>query len=162
MNRRSFAMLIAGLAAGRAAPALASSDPLLWIDGDIRDTGGLSFSDADLMTFEQRSFETSTVWTEGIRRFSGPSLKLFLDRLGAGPGNLRLTAINDYSTEVSRSLLTAHAPIIANRIDNMTFDRRAKGPLWVMFPFDRSPDLRSEIVYAACAWQLTQITVLKE
>lgn len=161
MNRRNFVLMISGLTAGLATQALGSADMLLRVDGDIRGAGGVSFTDADLLKFKQKSFATSTVWTEGVHQFSGPSLQLLLDKLGAGPGNLRLTAVNDYSVEVNRSLVTADAPIIANRIDNKIFDRRAKGPLWVMFPFDALPDLQNEAVFAACAWQLSRITVLK-
>jgi hypothetical protein len=161
MKRRDFALFVATVAAGLARPALGTEQPPLWVDGDIRDAGGVALHDADLSALEQRSFETSTVWTQGTDRFSGPSLQLLLQHLGAGPGNLRLTAVNNYSVEVDRSLLTADAPIVANRINDLAFDRRSKGPFWVMFPFDQAPEFRNPTIYAACVWQLSGITVLK-
>lgn len=161
MNRRDFAASVTALAAVMTSPALGATIYPLRVDGDIRDLGGVGLGDADLLDLEQISFETSTVWTVGVQRFSGPSLLLLLEKLGAGPGNVRLTGINDYSVEVSRSLLTAHAPILANRINGMVFDRRAKGPFWVMFPFDQSEDFQTETIASACVWQLSQITVLK-
>lgn len=161
MNRRAFALFSAAIATGLASPLRGAAEPLLRVDGDIRDFGGVSPDDADLLAFEQINFATSTVWTVGTPRFSGPSLQMLLEKLGAGPGNLRMTAINDYSIEVTRNLLAPDAPIIANRIDDKAFDRREKGPFWVMFPFDQSSAFQNETTYAACVWQLSRITVLK-
>ncbi len=162
MKRREFALFAAAVAAGMARPAFGTDQPPLWVDGDIRDTAGVGLHDADLSALEQQSFETSTTWNESVQRFSGPPLQLLLEQLGAGPGNLRLSAINDYSVEVDRSLLTADAPIIANRINDKAFGRREKGPFWVMFPFNQKPEFQRPIIYAACVWQLSKITVLVE
>lgn len=162
MNRRDFGLFAAGLATVAACPASSADNLPLWVDGDIRNKGGFGIGDSELSALAQQSFETSTVWTEGVRRFSGPPLHLLLEKLGAGPGNLRLTAINNYSVEVSRNLLTPESPIVANRIDGMVFDRRSKGPFWVMFPFDHRQEFQTETVYAACVWQLSRITVLED
>jgi hypothetical protein len=83
-----------------------------------------------------------------------------LDRVGARPGDLRFSAINDYSVAVNRELVTQDAPIIANRIDGKPFGRREKGPFWIIFPYDLSADYQTEMVYAASVWQLNRITVL--
>ncbi|MGV8954874.1 MAG: oxidoreductase, partial [Cypionkella sp.] len=105
--------------------------------------------------------ETHTVWTEGLSQFSGPSLATLLDRVGAGDGNLQLSALNDYSVEVLRSMIGETAPIIANRMNGKEFSRRDKGPLWVVFPYDSSDDFRTENTYIASVWQLSRITVLR-
>ena len=157
MHRRDFGLFTAALVASLAQPALGSNIDHLKIDGDILDSRGVWLDDRDLLEFEQTSFETSTLWTEGVRRFSGPPLQLLLEELGAGPGDVRLTAVNNYSVAVKRSLLTAKAPIVANRIDDKPFNRREKGPLWVMVPFDQSVDFQNEVIYQACVWQLSQI-----
>ena len=162
MNRRDFGLFAAGVAIAVACPANGADNLQLWVDGDIRAKGGIGIGDSELSALAQQSFETSTVWTEGVRRFSGPPLHLLLEKLGAGPGNLRLTAVNNYSVDVSRNLLTPDSPIIANRIDGMVFDRRSKGPFWVMFPFDQIQEFQTETVFAACVWQLSRITVLED
>jgi hypothetical protein len=36
---------------------------------------------------------------------------------------------------------------------------REKGPLFVMYPFDRVPELRNAVYYSRCIWQLREIEV---
>jgi hypothetical protein len=115
-----------------------------------------------LLALPQTHFETTTQWTPGSGRFSGPILDDLLRYYEAGPGHLRLTAIDGYIVTVYRNLITREAPIIANRINDQPFDRRNKGPLWVVFPYDRAVKFRSETIFSASVWQLVQITVLAE
>ena len=37
---------------------------------------------------------------------------------------------------------------------------RDKGPLWIMFPFDAKPELKSELIYSQSVWQLRKMTIL--
>ena len=60
------------------------------------------------------------------------------------------------------SLISADAPIIATRINGKPFTIKEKGPLWVVFPYDRGPEFRTETNYAVSVWQLTEISVLPE
>lgn len=158
MNRRHF-MTCAGLSIigfgrpGRADP------PLLRIGGALESGQEQFLTDADLMALPQISFETSTLWTTGTNRYSGPSLAAVLDSVGAAPGNLQLTALNAYSVDMDRGLVGETVPIIANRINGRPFGPREKGPLWLMFPFDLSEEVRRENIYALSIWQLNQISI---
>jgi hypothetical protein len=135
-----------------------AQDILLTIDGNIEgDARG--FSDADLQALPQVEFETSTIWTEGTQRFSGPTVASLLEAVGAGEGNLTLMAINDYIVEMPRDVVEASAPIIATRIDGEPFSRRDKGPLWLVFPYDSDARFRAESLYAYSVWQLVGITI---
>lgn len=117
------------------------------------------YSDADLAAMTTISFSTSTIWTEGIQEFSGPSLATVLQAAGLpdGAGSVRLVALNDYAIDLDIAQIEAAAPIVANRIDGAPFGVRDKGPLWVVFPYDSAPRYRAESVYAVSVWQLRHI-----
>lgn len=71
--------------------------------------------------------------------------------------SLRMIAANDYAVEMPCTAMTPDYPIVANRINGAHFSIRDKGPLWVVFPYDSSPDLRTETIYAYSIWQLVEI-----
>jgi hypothetical protein len=137
-----------------------AGENILTLDGDLNEGSAITLSADELLAFPQTHFDTATQWTKGLHRFSGPMLVDLLDYYNAGPGDLRLTGINAYSVRVNRNLITQDAPIIANRIDGQPFSRRSKGPLWVIFPYDRAAEYQRELVFSASVWQLNQITVL--
>jgi hypothetical protein len=143
---------------GRSAIA---AEPQLVIDGDIQGGAEIALSDGDLAELPQNTIRTSTIWTEGVQQFSGPSLALVLERFNAGSGDLRFSAVNDYGVVADRALVSKDAPIIARRRNGQAFGRREKGPLWIIFPYDLSPDYQTENIYAASVWQLSRITVLE-
>lgn len=159
MYRRDFFLAAAALPVLLGQAAVAGESNLL-LDGDLNGGAPVSLGDDSLLALPQTHFDTSTQWTKGVHRFSGPLLGDLLEGYSAGPGDLRLAAINSYSVTVNRNLITEDAPIIANRMDGEPFSRRNKGPLWVIFPYDRSAKYQGELVYAASVWQLSQITVL--
>lgn len=115
---------------------------------------------ARLDALPQQQFSTTTLWTVGVQEFSGPSLADVLSVAKAEPGNLSLMAANNYSVTLERDLIEADVPIIATRIAGRTFGTRDRGPLWLVFPYDSHSRYRTEPIYAASIWQLTQITVL--
>jgi hypothetical protein len=159
MIRREF-LGIAGAAGGLflfSGPVRAD-ETLLTLDGAV-EGGSRNFTDADLLGLPQVTFDTATIWTEGVLRFSGPSLASVLEAAGAGAGDLTLRAINDYVVSMPRSGVESAAPIVANRIDGAPFSRRDKGPLWIVFPYDSDERFRSETVFAYSVWQLAGITV---
>ena len=43
--------------------------------------------------------------------------------------------------------------------DGKPMSVRDKGPLFIVFPFDENPALRSELYYGRSAWQVKSITV---
>ena len=113
---------------------------------------------AAIETLPQIDFQTTTIWTDGTHHFSGPSLLSVLRVAGIVDGVVSLRAANDYSVEIPVAELTENAPIIASRIDGKPFDLREKGPLWLVYPYDSSPDYQSETVYSRSLWQLVAIS----
>lgn len=139
----------------------AADERALVLSGDVGG-GEVALDGAQLDALPQTEFETTTLWTEGTQRFSGPSLAAVLDAADAGHGDLRLVALNDYVVDLPREAVEEAAPIVATRIDGETFGVREKGPLWVLFPFDDDPRFQSDVYYAYSVWQLSRIEVLAE
>lgn len=117
------------------------------------------FDRGALESLPQVSFETSTIWTEGKTRFSGPPLLAVLHEAGIRSGRIELWALNDYMVELDLAALDAAAPIIATRRNGAAFGVRDSGPLWVVFPYDSDSRWRTEEAYAASVWQLLSIRV---
>jgi hypothetical protein len=53
-----------------------------------------------------------------------------------------------------------HDVLLARLIDDKPMTVRDKGPLFVIYPFDSKPELRSAVYYSRSAWQLRTIEVL--
>ncbi|WP_319825990.1 oxidoreductase [Thalassovita sp.] len=162
MKRRDFLGLAAvcGLMSALPQQGLSQAPVLTVVDelsGKTR-----HYTDDDLMALQQESFVTETIWTEGKDTFSGPSLLTVLQDAGIQNAKLRISAVNDYSVTVPASQLKDKWPILANRINGKPFPVRQKGPLWLMFPFDSEPALRTETNYTLCVWQLNKIAAIAE
>ncbi len=157
MNRRSFVLSCTlSMLAVAAAPTANASETLLTIQsGD----GLIEMTDAALLDLPQVSFSTSSIWTEGVNTYSGPTLKSVLSEAGINGGSIELTAVNDYSVVIEYDTLEDEAPIVANRINGEAFSRREKGPLWLVYPFDSADRYKTEQIYSNSIWQLVRIAV---
>jgi hypothetical protein len=147
-------------------PALAldapTGAPLLRVTGDIavtNDADAAVFDRALLAQMESVTFETTTIWTDGVQEFTGVSLATLLETLGVEDGTLRATAINDYAIEIPVADAVAGGPIVAYRLNGAPMTVRDKGPLWIVYPYDADPDYQSEQIYARSIWQLDRIEV---
>lgn len=125
-------------------------------------SGDIDFTDVELAALPAVEFETGTIWTDGVHTFGGPSLRSVLEAVGAGSGDLKLVAANDYKVLLPRDMIEDMYPIIANRINDKAFGIRDKGPLWVIFPYDTEPRFQTELTYAYSVWQLTELQILPE
>lgn len=121
--------------------------------------GAAVFDLAMIEAMADASFETSTIWTEGITRFEGIVLRDLLDRVGAEGSRVLLVALNDYVVEIPTDEIGADAPLLAVRRDGARMPVRDRGPLWVVYPYDAQPEFRTELVYMRSIWQLARIEV---
>jgi hypothetical protein len=158
VQRRRFVGLSAALCLGTA-PSAFAAQPQLSLDGDISAGVPVVLDREELLELPQVTFETTTIWTEGLHEFSGPSLSSVLTAFEAGPGDLTLSALDSYHATLRRSMVGALSPIIALRLDGQRLERRNKGPFWLMFPFDSHEKFQTAEYFAVSVWHLTQITV---
>jgi hypothetical protein len=142
-----------------ASPSVAQDGVSLEVSGAI-DPAELSLEELDLM--DQIRFETSTIWTDGVTRFSGVSLKRLLEDRNATGNLVQMIALNDYAIKIPVEELGDEAPIIATRMNGEPMPIRDKGPYWVVFPYDSDPQYQSEIVYSRSIWQLNRLVVTEE
>ncbi|MCU4655216.1 molybdopterin-dependent oxidoreductase [Roseibacterium sp. SDUM158016] len=141
----------------------ATGEVLLTVRGAIAST-----NDGDAAVFDREmlealgaeSFETTTIWTEGVQSFTGVPLNTVLDALGAEGETLRAIALNDYAVEIPVSDAEEGGPIVAYLQNGAPMSVREKGPLWVVYPYDANTAYQTEQIYSRSIWQLVSIEVL--
>lgn len=155
-----------------ALPAEAPGEPILRITGlhmtgqpenggrSAEDTGGaVEFDRAMLEALPETAFETSTVVTDGVHRFSGFLMRDLLDRLGAEGETVTATALNDYSVDIPMSDFHDFDVIVAMEMDGAPLARDDKGPLWIVYPRDDHAVLQDIRYDYRWVWQLSELHV---
>jgi len=150
-----------------AAPVWALATPsgpvVLTVQGRVRLTNSGSSAQFDMQMLEQlpqRSFVTHTPWYSTPRKFSGPLLRDVLAACGAQGSNVRATALNDYRVDLPFEDTQRFDVLLALRLDDQPMAVRDKGPLFIIYPFDSSAELRTTVYYSRSAWQLKSLEVL--
>ncbi len=137
-------------------------DIILTVSGSIAHTNGDGVANFDremLESLEQRTTTASTPWLDGAHDFSGPLGAAILDAVGAEGQTLTVIALNDYSAEVPVQDLRGFPVIFATHIDGQQLSIREKGPLFMIYPFDESPELFNEVYFGRSVWQIARIEV---
>lgn len=105
------------------------------------------------------SFTTATPWYDGPVTFEGVPMTKLLQRLGAQGETVRAIALNDYSTEIPISDFAQHGVLLALKRDGNYLMVRDKGPLFIVYPYDSDPALKSPRYYGRSAWQVARLVV---
>lgn len=148
------------------APAMATDfakpggEVLLTLTGKISATnvdGTLQLDQALLESLPQTEFTTSSTWTSGTPTFKGVLLHDLIAAVGATGGTITLKAANDYAITMPMADVTEEAPLLAFLMDGQTMSLREKGPVWMVYPYDKDEKYRTEEVFARSIWQLVEI-----
>lgn len=137
---------------------------ILTVTGEDIITNAENMAHFDLEMLQElgvTTFETNTIWTNGVQQFKGVLLLRLLETLGIESGSLNAQAVNDYSTNIPVSDAVEDGPIIAYELNGKPMSLRDKGPLWIVYPFDSNDAYLSEVIYTRSIWQLDRIEVLK-
>ncbi|PZA00484.1 hypothetical protein A6K26_003550 [Gammaproteobacteria bacterium 2W06] len=135
---------------------------ILTVSGDIGTTnqGDQAVFDAAMLAeLEGRTLETETPWHEGVRTFSGPLARAVLEAVDAGGEQVTAIALNDYSAEIPVSNFRDYDVILATHKDGERMSVRERGPIFVIYPFDRHPELHRETIYGRSVWQVNRLRV---
>lgn len=135
---------------------------LLSLVGKVSHTNAEQRADFDLAMLDalpQHSFSTETPWFPAPRQFSGPLLRDVLATAGARGSALRAVALNNYKVDIPFDDAMRFDMLLATRLDGQLMPVRDKGPLFIVYPFHTSGELRSERYYSRSAWQLRTIEV---
>ncbi len=120
----------------------------------------VDFDDAMLAAMPQHTLRTQTPWHEGVKAFTGPLLRDVLAAAGAQGSTIRAVALNDYKVDIPFDDAQAIDVVMARLLDGKPMPVRDKGPLFIIYPFDDRPELRSPQYFARCAWQLRTIEIV--
>jgi hypothetical protein len=116
-----------------------------------------------LQRLSQRRIASATPWYSSVNEFTGPLLRDVLKAAGAnldGNGSLRCTALNDYRVEIPLDDVRRYDVVVAHLLNGKPMSVREKGPLFVIYPFDEQPQLRTTTYFSRCIWQLKAIELL--
>jgi hypothetical protein len=144
----------AGLLTLVSSASLAQETALTVTDG----TRTVTLDMAEIEALPQQAFETSTVWTEGVQVFSGPSMQSVLQEAGFSGVTVLAEALDGYSVEIPRDRLTGDGGILAVRMDGAPLPEK-KAPYWIVFPYDQSPEINDKDHQDWSVWAVTKLTV---
>jgi hypothetical protein len=113
-----------------------------------------------LAAMPQHTLRTQTPWHEGVKAFTCPLLRDVLAAAGAQGSTIRAVALNDYKVDIPFDDAQAIDVVMARLLDGKPMPVRDKGPLFIIYPFDDRPELRSPQYFARCAWQLRTIEIV--
>ena len=157
------AVFVAAIVAtqGSAGTADATETPVLEVTAEQVPDQIFSLSVQDLRDIAVQDIVTSTIWTEGVHEFTGVPLYALLQHLDLTGSTIQAVALNDYAVSIPLSDARMGGPIVAFAIDGQPIPRREKGPLWIIYPFDQSPEYRTETVYSRSIWQLNRLNIIE-
>lgn len=163
MTRRPFLLALGALLAG---PSGALETPrgavVLTLMGRLRmpNQGERAVFDMPMLeAMPQREVLTRTPWYSSERKFTGPLLRDVLAAAGAKGERIRAVAINDYRVDIPFDDAMRYDVVMARLLDDKPMAVRDKGPLFLMYPFDKHPELRNAVYFSRCAWQLKALEV---
>jgi len=135
---------------------------LLTLSGNIENTNESGKAVFDLASLEKLgmvSFQTTSPWYDGRTTFTGIPLQKLMDYVGAKGTVVKVTALNDYTTEIPLSDFKKYNVILALKINGEYMRIRDKGPLFVVYPYDSKPELNNQIYYSRSAWQVSRMNI---
>lgn len=144
-------------AAFLALPTLGSAQAILTVKISEK---SVTFTLEELLALPQTTVVTKNDYLDNKTVFQGPRLRLVLEELNVDrSANLRMTALNDFSSDVPAMDAFNYDVILAVLRDGETMSVRNKGPIWVIYPMDDHPQLQDEAYNGRLVWQLKNIIV---
>lgn len=156
------AVLMFALPASAAQLPAPGGPVVLEVTGLISNTNEAAAADFDmamLSSMDSHVTKTTAPWYDGAHAFAGPLGSALLDTVGASGTMLRVTALNDYVTEIPVSDFRDYRVVLATSFDGKPLSVRDKGPIFIIYPFDEKPELNNETYYGRSAWQVKSIEV---
>lgn len=160
------AILIAGTVASRGAEDGALDVPagevVLEVEGRIARANRYDkavFDRAMLNELPPAQLKTTTVVTDGVRRFDGFYMHDLLDLLGADGNTVTASALNDYVIDIPIEDFERFDVVVATHMDGERLEPRDKGPLWIVYPRDDHAELQDLRYDYRWVWQLNRLEI---
>jgi hypothetical protein len=135
---------------------------VLTISGKIGESNspkGAEFDMAMLEKLPQRSFTTLTPWETQPIQFSGPLLRDVLAAVKAQGTAIKAMALNDFQSTIPVEDAMKYDMVMALKMNGQPISVKTKGPLFIVYPYDAKPELRSAVYYERSPWQLKSLTI---
>lgn len=127
--------------------------------GESNSPQGAQFDMAMLEKLPQHSFTTLTPWVKQPVRFTGPLLRDVLAAVKAQGIVIKALALDDYQTLIPADDAVKFDMVMAHKMNGQPIPVKTKGPLYLLYPFDSKPELRSAVYYERSPWQLKSLTL---
>lgn len=154
-------LLLAPVLAQAASPDTAG-DPILVVSGAISPTakdGEIEFDRAALERLDATPIDTKTPWFDGVSHFEGVRLDRLMAAVGATGTIVAAVAINDYASDIPIEDFAKYGAILAYKRNGQYMTIRDKGPLFLVYPYDKDEALQSKTFYARSVWQVKRLVV---
>lgn len=174
ISRRTVGLGVLGLGAGlfgtalpvRAQPramADAAGDVLLTVTGQIgacnRHDGAACFDRAMLDALGPVEVTTTCPWFDGRIRFTGVRVDRVLAAVGAEGEVVTVIGRGGERAELPATDLTRYGVMLAYSLNGVAVSTQYMGPLFVVYPFDRAPELKHDTVYARSLYNAHRLVV---
>jgi hypothetical protein len=106
-----------------------------------------------------RAITTTTPWHDGRVTFEGVPMTRLMQAVGAQGDTVTALALNDYATDIPMDDFARYGVLLALKRDGAYMPVRDKGPLFIVYPYDSDPALRSRRFYSRSAWQVVRLVV---
>lgn len=139
-----------------------ATKPILTVSGRITRTniGDQALFDMPMLeALGEASIRTATPWFTGPVTFTGVLMTTLMECVGANGTTLVVSALNDYVSELPLTDFATYQPILALRRDGNYMPVRDKGPLFIIYPYDSSPELNQQRFYSRSPWQIARMRV---
>ncbi len=137
-------------------------ETVLEVHGDIANTnaGGVAYFDITMLKALPRTrLETSTAVTDGVRRFDGFLMRDLLGLVVANGSTVTASALNDYVIDFDAREFDQFDVLVAYEMDGAPLLPSDKGPLWIVYPRDRHPELQDIRYDYRWVWQLRRLDI---
>ena len=159
-RRLTIAAMVLLASAGLASSQTQSTDKIvLSIEAGANTGKTVELSVADLEKMGTTQIKTTTPWHEGIQVFEGVPLSRLMHHAAASGSRVQVIALNKYRTELPFSDFEKYRPILALKRNGQYMEVKDKGPLFIIYPFDEKPELKTEQFFGKSAWQVRTLTV---
>jgi hypothetical protein len=136
--------------------------PVLSVNGRITMTNREDSAVFDIGMLEampQVTFQTNTPWFVGPMTFQGVPMTEMMRAVGGTGHRLKVYSLNDYETEIPVEDFAKYGPILAFKRNGRYMTYAEKGPLFIVYPYDSRPELRTQQFYTRSPWQIARIEV---
>jgi len=135
---------------------------ILTVEGKIARTNAgkeARFDRKMLEALGMHTLKTSNPFDTGIHTYEGIRISDLLKKVGADGDTLVAYALDGYAVEIPVADTVKYPAMLAMVSNGKVMTVRNKGPIWVVYPIDKYPELKDEKYSSRSIWQLERLIV---